>query len=148
MNVMRTCCVVVVLVLSLSSAAVGWDEAPLADLLRRAESAPMGDRPALYVDIAERQLKAADDFYNAGKIDDARAAVKDVVTYSEKAHDAAVQSGKRLKPTEIAERKMSMRLRSLKQTLNFDDQPPVQAAAERLQSLADDLLSKMFGKGK
>jgi len=145
---MRARCAAIALVLVLSSSALGWDEVPVADLLKRAESAPMGERPALYVEIAERQLKAADDLYNTGKVDDARAAIKDVVTCSEKAHDAAVQSGKRLKPTEITERKMSLRLRDLKRTLNFDDQPPVQAAADRLQSLADDLLSHMFGKGK
>jgi len=145
---MRRCLPIVAFVLAVSFSAVATDETPVADLLKRAESAPMGDRPALYIDIAERQLKAADDLYNAGKVDDARGAVKDVVSCSEKAHDAAVQSGKRLKPTEIAVRKMSAKLRDIKRTLNFDDQPPVQTATERLQSLADDLLSHMFGKGK
>ncbi len=135
-------------VLAVSCGAAALDEAPLAELHKRAESAPMGERPALYIDIVERQLKAADDLYNAGKVDDARDAVKDVVACSEKAHDAAVQSGKRLKPTEIALRKMSSKLRDIRRTLNYDDQPPVQAAAERLQSLSDDLLSHMFGKDK
>lgn len=137
-----------VVILALSCAAAGLDEDTVAALLKRAESAPMGDRPALYIDIAGKQLKAADDFYNAGKVDDAQNAVKDLVTCSEKAHDAAVESGKRLKPTEIALRKMSIKLRDIKRTLNFDDQAPVQAAAERLQSLSDDVLSHMFGKGK
>ena len=139
---------IVAFVLAVSFSAVAADETPVADLLKRAEAAPMGERPALYIDIAERQLRAADDLYNAGKVDDARGAVKDVVSCSEKAHDAAVQSGKRLKPTEIAVRKMSAKLRDIKRTLNFDDQPPLQAATERLQNLADDLLSHMFGKGK
>ena len=139
---------IVAFVLAVSFSAVAAEETPVPDLLKRAEAAPMGERPALYIDIAERQLRAADDLYNAGKVDDARGAVKDVVSCSEKAHDAAVQSGKRLKPTEIAVRKMSAKLRDIKRTLNFDDQPPLQAATERLQNLADDLLSHMFGKGK
>jgi len=145
---MRRCLPIVAFVLAVSCSTFSADETPVAELLKRAESAPMGERPALYIDIAERQLKAADDLYNSGKVDDARSAVKNVVNCSEKAHDAAVQSGKRLKPTEIAVRRMSAKLRDIKRTLNFDDQPPVQAATERLQNLADDLLSHMFGKGK
>jgi hypothetical protein len=59
-----------------------------------------------------------------------------------------VESGKRLKPTELASRKMSHRLRDLHRTLNFEDQAPVQAAADRLEYLAQDLLTHMFGKSK
>ena len=83
----------------------------------------------------------------AGKVDEARSALKDVVTYSEKAHDAAIQSGKRVKNTEIDFRKMAVKLRDIKRTVNFDDQEPLQAAAERLESLRTDLLTHMF-KGK
>jgi polyhydroxyalkanoate synthesis regulator phasin len=145
---MRHCFPIVAITLAVAFGAAGLDETSLADLHKRADSAPMGDRPALYIEIAERQLKAADELYNAGKVDDARDDVNDLVASSEKAHDAAVQSGKRLKPTEIALRKMSIKLRDIKRTLNFEDQAPVQTAAERLQSLSDDLLSHMFGKGK
>jgi len=102
----------------------------------------------LCVEIAERQLKSADELYTAGKVDDARTALQDVVTYSEKAHDAAIQSGKKVKNTEIAFRKMAAKLRDIKRSVNFDDQAPVQAAADRLESLRTDLLSHMFGKGK
>src|SRR5579863_2915025 len=120
----------------------------LQDLIARADAAKVDDRPALYVEIAERQLKSADDSFTSGKVENAQAAVKDVVTYSEKAHDAAIQSGKKLKNTEIDFRKMAAKLRDIKRSLNFDDQPPVQAAADRLESLRTDLLSHMFGKGK
>jgi len=136
---------VVVAAVAVSPAA---KEQSLPELIARADAAAVKDQPALYIDIAERQLKAADELYNQGKVEEARAAVGDVVTYSEKAHDAAVQSGKRLKPTEIASRKMSHRLHDLKHTLNFEDQAPVEAAADRLESLAQDLLNHMFGKGK
>jgi polyhydroxyalkanoate synthesis regulator phasin len=128
--------------------SIAAKEQSLQELIAHANSAAAKDQPALYINIAERQLKAADELYNQGKVEEARAAVADVVTYSEKAHDAAVQSGKRLKPTEMASRRMSHRLRDLKRTLNFEDQAPVQAAADRLESLAQDLLTHMFGKGK
>jgi hypothetical protein len=120
----------------------------LQEMIARADSARIEDRPGLYVEIAERQLKSADELYTGGKVDDAQSAVKDVVTYSGKAHDAAIQSGKRLKNTEIDFRKMAAKLRDIKRSLNFDDQAPVQAAADRLESLRTDLLSHMFSKGK
>jgi len=116
--------------------------------MARAEAAKVEDRPALFVEIAWRQLKSADQLYTAGKVEEAQAALKDVVSCSETAHDAAIQSGKRLKNTEIEFRKMAAKLRDIKRSLNFDDQAPVQAAADRLESLRTDLLSHMFGKGK
>ncbi len=134
--------------LASSLAAFASKPETLQDLIARAESARVDDRPGLYIEIAERQLKSADEFYTAGKVDYARTAVNDVVTYSEKAHDAATQSGKKLKNVEIAFRKMAGRLRDIKRGLNFEDQPPVQAAADRLENLRTDLLSRMFGKGK
>lgn len=145
---MRSGLWVVTIVLAAVSVSFGAKEQSLQDLITRANSAPVKDQPALYINIAERQLKSADELYDQGKTEEARAAVADVVTYSQKAHDAAVQSGKRLKPTEMASRKMSHRLQDLKRTLNFEDQAPVQAAADRLENLAQDLLAHMFGKGK
>jgi hypothetical protein len=120
----------------------------LQELIAREEAARVEDRPALCTEIAERQLKSADELYTAGKVEEAQAALKDVVSYSEKAHDAAIQSGKKLKNTEIDFRRMAAKLRDIKRSLNFDDQPPVQSAADRLESLRTDLLSHMFGKGK
>src|SRR5580698_5652098 len=113
------------------------------DLAARAE-----DRPGLYIEIAERQLKAVTELFGAGKDEDALAAVKDVVSYSEKAHDAAIAARNKLKNTEIALRKMAAKLRDIKRTLTFEDQAPVQAASDRLEALRTDLLAKMFGKGK
>jgi len=119
----------------------------LQDLMARCDSAKVEDRPARCVEIAERQLKSADELYTAGKVDEARSALKDVVTYSEKAHDAAIQSGKRVKNTEIEFRKMAAKLRDIKRTVNFDDQEPIQATADRLEALRTELLTHMF-KGK
>jgi len=145
---MRSFFIAVSIALAMAAASGAAKEQSLQDLIARANAAPIKDQPSLYSDIAERQFKSAEDLYNQGKNDDARAAIADVVTYSQKAHDAAVQSGKRLKATEMASRKMSHRLQDLKLTLNYDDQAPVQDAADRLQSMAEDLLTHMFGKGK
>jgi polyhydroxyalkanoate synthesis regulator phasin len=145
---MRACLFTIGMIVVLTAIGLAAKEQSLQELIERADAAPLKDQPSLYMEIAERQLKSADEFYNAGKVDEARTAVADIVSYAEKAHDAAIQSGKRLKGTEIASRKMAHRLRDLKRTLNFEDQAPVQAAADRLESLAQDLLKQMFGKGK
>jgi hypothetical protein len=145
---MRSFWLIASIILTAVSGCVAAKEQTLQELIARATAAPVKDQPSLYIDIAERQLKSADQMYSEGKVDDARAAIADVVTYSQKAHDAAIQSGKKLKPTEMASRKMSHRLRDIKRTLNFDDQAPVQAAADRLETMAQDLLGHMFGKEK
>ena len=144
----RRLCWLIIAGYILLGTALAAKEQSLEELIGRAKAAPLKDQPSLYIEIAERELKVADELYTAGKVDEARATVAGVVAYSEKAHDAAIQSGKRLKPTEMASRKMSHRLRDIKRTLNFEDQPPVQTAADRLESLAQDLLNHMFGKEK
>ena len=135
----------VVLLLAIAALA---SESTLQEMIAHAEAARLQDQPDLYVEIADKQLRSADELYKDGKVDEAAAAVKNVVTYSQKAHDTAIQSGRRLKNTEIALRKMSSRLRDIKRTLNFEDQPPVAAAAERLQNLSAGLLAHMFGNKK
>jgi len=122
------------------------NEESVAQLISRADSAPPGDRPALYVRIARQQAEAADKFYLSGDPEAGNAALKDVVTYSEKASDAAARTGKKLKDTEIALRKMAEKFRDVKHHLPFDDQAPVQDAIDRLEKMRTDLLSVMFGK--
>ena len=136
---------VIVLVMVLNCVAA---KETVQQLAARADAARPEDRPGLYIEIAEHQLKAVAEFFGAGKDDDAVAAVKDVVMYSVKAHDAAVVSRNKLKNTEIALRKMAAKLRDIKRTLSFEDQAPVQAASDHLEALRTDLLAKMFGRGK
>ncbi len=139
------------IVLTLVTVAAGAGASsvePLSALMARAEAARMDARPPLYAAIAERQLLAADELYNTGKVDEARAALSDVVTYSDKAHDAASHSGKQLKRTEIQLRKMAVKLRDIKRSVSFEEQAAVQDAADHLERLRSDLLTRMFGKGE
>jgi hypothetical protein len=139
---------ILAIVFTLAATSLSAKEPSLEELIARANSAPPKDQPGLYVEIAERQLKSSDELYVAGKVEDAKKCVTDVVTYSGKAHDAAIQSGKKLKSVEMAVRRMSHKLNDVKRTLNFEDQPPVGEAADQLEKLADDLLTHMFGKTK
>jgi hypothetical protein len=134
-----------IMLVSSLAAFAGGDEA-LEGLVKRAEAASIGQQPALYAEIAERQLRTADQLYNNGQVDAARAAVNDVVTYSDRASDAASHARSKIKNTEIAIRKMAAKLRDIKRGLAFEDQPPVQAAADHLEGLRSSLLSRMFAK--
>ena len=134
------------LVLALASA--GWaakDEA-VEQLKARVESARPEDRPELCIRIAQQQLRNADKLYTDGEVEQARAAVDDIVTYSEKARDASLQTKKRLKNVEIDVRKMADKLRDIKRTLAFEDEPPVEQAVRRLEDVRTTLLQAMFAK--
>jgi hypothetical protein len=120
----------------------------LQQLVARAASARIEDQPALYTDAAQHALKDADQWYTSGNVDDAHTAVKDLLDYSDKASDASARSGKKLKDTEIAMRKMAAKLRDMKRAVSFEEQGPLQAAADHLESLRTELLAHMFGKGK
>jgi hypothetical protein len=133
------------LTLTLVVCVAAKDES-LPDLKARFEKARNEDRPDLAVKIAQLELREADKFYIDGKVEEARAAVADIVTYSEKAGDAASQSRKHLKNVEIDVRKMAERLRDIKRTLAFEDQPPVELAAHRLEDVRTRLLQEMFAK--
>ncbi len=138
--------VVVALALALAFPCAAAKEETVDELKARVESARPEDRADLCIRIAQRQLQNADKLYIDGKVDQARAAVDDIVSYSEKARDAATQGKKRLKNVEINVRKMAEKLRDIKRTLAFDDQPPVEAAIHRLEDVRTTLLKEMFAK--
>ena len=117
-------------------------------LKSRLQSASPEERPQLCVRIAQLRLRDADKLYDDGHVNEARAAVDDIVTYSEKARDAAIQSKKHLKNVEIAARKMSEKLGDIKRTLAFEDQPPLEQAIRRLEEIRTDLLNAMFSDKK
>jgi hypothetical protein len=132
---------------ALTLCAAAKDES-VDQLKSRVESARPEDRPGLCMQIAHQQLGNADKLYKEGKVEQARAAVDDIVTYSEKARDYASQTRKHLKNVEIGVRKISERLHDIKRTLAFDDQPPLDQAIKRLEDIRTALLKEMFAKEK
>ena len=113
---------------------------------RRIRSA--GRSPGLYLEIARRKAEAADKLYDAGNAEAGKAALQDVVTYSKKATDSSIETGKKLKNIEITLRKMAEKFRDVKRTVAFDDQAPIQQTVDELEKMRTDLLSAMFGKKK
>jgi hypothetical protein len=138
---------VFLIVFTLVVYGAGKDET-VDELKARFESARPEDRPSLGIRIAQHQLRNADNLYRNGNIDQANAAVDDIVTYSEKARDAATLTKKHLKNIEIDARKMAEKLRDIKRTLAFEDQPPVERAIRRLEDVRTALLKEMFAKEK
>ena len=130
---------------SLVVCAAAKDET-VDELKAHFESARPEDRPELAIRIAKHQLRNADKLYGDGSAEQARGAVDDIVTYSEKARDAAMQTRKRLKNVEIDVRRMAEKLRDIKRTLVFEDQPPVEQAIRRLEDVRTTLLKEMFAK--
>ncbi len=146
MTAMRHWGVLLAIILAGSLAALASQHEQLDKLIARAEAARLEERPRLYAEIAELQVQTADKLYTAGDVETARRAVSDVVMYSDKARDASTRTGKRLKQTEIAVRKMAAKLRDIQHSLAFEDQAPVQSAVDDLEKMRTDLLAHMFGK--
>jgi len=134
------------LALSASLLLAARNDESVEELNKRVEAARLEDRPPLYIQIARKRLADADTLYSSGDSEAARAAVADVAEYSDKASDAANRSGKKLKDTEIAMRKMAEKLRDLKRNVSFEDQAPIQKTVDRLEKMRDELLARMFGK--
>jgi hypothetical protein len=128
------------------ASALSAKEDSLEELKARFDKAHKDDRVELGIKIAQRQLQNADNLYRDGNVGAARAAVDDVVNFSQQASDAAVQTKKRLKNTEIDVRRMAEKFRDIKRTLAFEDQAAVDTAIRQLEDLRTALLSAMFAK--
>ncbi|MFZ0769978.1 MAG: hypothetical protein WCA49_20300 [Candidatus Sulfotelmatobacter sp.] len=133
--------------LALPFAQAAARELTVEELKQRVASASIRERPSLCIQISERQLDAADRFYIAGDADKAQAALVDVAAFSELARDYAIQSHKHEKQSEIAIRKMTRKLASLKHTVAHEDQKQIQDTIDRLERIRDDLLAAMFPNG-
>ena len=144
---MRRVALIASLLLACALLASAKDKSVL-ELAHEAEAAPIKEQPKLYIEIARSQLELADKAYSAGNSESAKVAVNDVVEYSGKATDASIQSGSKLKDTEIRIRKIAAKLRDIKRNLNVEDQPQVQNAINQLEDMRSKLLGKMFEKKK
>ncbi len=77
-------------------------------------------------------------------MDAAQAALTDVVEYGVRAAKEATNTGKRMKQTEIALRKISDRLDAIAKSVDVDTRPPVKDAIQKLEAARNDLLFRMF----
>jgi len=132
--------------LAVARPAAAVKDENLDQLIARADSARPEDRPALYLEIARRKAEAADKLYISGNAEAGKASLQDVLTFSRKATNSSIQTGKKLKNVEIGLRKMAEKFRDVKRTVVFEDQAPIQQTVDELEQMRTDLLSAMFGK--
>jgi hypothetical protein len=123
----------------------GRQQETLPQLMARADAASAGEQADLCMEVSEREVKLVVEGYKANKSDEVRDSLQQIVKYADKGHSAAIQSGKRLKHTEIKLRQVALHLRDLKFNVDVDDQPLVQAAADQVEDFRTEILKKMFG---
>jgi len=144
---LRISTVSLLVIVLVSWAAQARTEPTVEELKARVSSANIGDKAKLCVEIAERQLAAADQEYTADDIEKAQNNLSDVVSYSELARDYSIQSRKHQKQTEIAIRAMTRKLNDLLHVVGREEQDPLKDAISHLERVRDDLLAAMFPKG-
>jgi hypothetical protein len=120
-------------------------EDTLPQLMAKADASSSGQQADLCMEVAEREVKLVIAAYKENKTDDARESLQQIVKYADKGHSAAIQSGKRLKHTEIKLRQVALHLRDLKFNVDVDDQPLVQATVDKLEDYRTEILKNMFG---
>ncbi len=135
-----------VLLLLASALAATARQETVEELKAKLSSAKPADQPKLCLEIARRQLDAVQQAYQATQNEQAQKLLQEVVQYAQQAGDAARQSRKHIKKTEIEVRKMSRRLQDLKPTLDVDSRQPVQEAIDRLEHVRTQLLMQMFSE--
>jgi succinate dehydrogenase/fumarate reductase flavoprotein subunit len=138
---------VALVLLVLTGLSSGKKEETLEQLIARADASRPEQQPDLYVEIAERQMKALTESSKGERWEEFRPELQQVVKYCDRAHASAIQSQKKIKRTEIKLRQISQRLRDLKLNVNVDDQPSVQSAVDKLEHFRAELFKAMFGLG-
>jgi hypothetical protein len=136
---------ILILILSAGPFCVARQEETLPQLMAKADAASAGQQADLCMEVAEREAKVAMEAFKGNKIDEGRDSLQQIVKYADKGHSAAMQSGKRLKHTEIKLRQIALRLRDLKSNLEVDDQPLAQATVDKLEDFRTEILKRMFG---
>jgi hypothetical protein len=138
---------ILLLVLFVGTVASARTEPTVEELKARVSSASVGDKAKICLEIAEKQLNAADKLYTADDMEKAQASLTDVVAFSELARDYSIQSHKHQKQTEIAIRSMTRKLNDLAHVVSREEQGPLKDAIQHLERVRDDLLAAMFPKG-
>jgi hypothetical protein len=114
-------------------------------LKARADAAQGSERVSLSLEYAHQQLELANRLYTDGDVEKAEAAMSEVLTYSQRATQAATSANKKLKQTEIDLRKLEHRTHDIAQSLNIDDRPPLEKIVQEMEQMRASLLAKMFG---
>ena len=134
-------------VMMASPSSLAADEETIQELIAKAQSQP-DQQAELYAKVARKEVELANDHFNEGDAAKAQAAVRDAVSYAQKALVSAKQTKKRLKQADITLRKTSRRLADVARSLAFEDRPPVNQAVDEIEAIREQILDLMFGGKK
>jgi hypothetical protein len=141
---MRYCFLLTMLVVTGSLFA--GQKPSMEELERKIESAHGGKKAELLLQLTHEQLVQVDSLYHDGNNDKAFALLKDAGSNADQATAVSLDSGKRLKDTEIELRKLSERLQAMRQEANFEDRKPFDVCIQSLEQDRSKLLDRMFKK--
>ena len=128
----------------LAATAIAADETA-AELKARADAAHGAHQARLCLEYARLQLEDSNQLFNDGNVDKGQREIQEAVEYARKAADAASESGKDLKQTEIALRKLAERMHDIGESLAFEDRQPVRDAVNQIQDIRSGLMVRMWG---
>ncbi len=110
----------------------------------RAQAAGPKDCTKDCLDAARKLVELSNEYFTAGNVQEAHAAMDNAGRFAVKAGQASVDTKKRRKDTEIGLRKLQKRISDIEQTLDVDDRPSVHQIAVNISKTRSDILMSMF----
>ncbi|SRR5579883_487270 len=135
-----------VLVLALTSALFASQKTPLEELQHKIETSHGGKQANFLMQLAHLQAQTADQLYQNGDSENGLANLQSSTASANEATSVALDSGKRLKDTEIELRKLSDRMQTIRQNANFEDRRPIDQLIQNIEQDRNKLLDRMFKK--
>jgi len=132
--------------LLLTSALHAGQKLSVEELQRKIESAHGAKKAELLLQLSHGQVEQVDNLYHDGNADKAFDLLKEVGSNADQATSISLESGKRLKDTEIELRKLSERLQAIRQEASFEDRKPFDVSIQNLEQNRSKLLDRMFNK--
>ncbi len=141
---------IIVVCLALAFAAAALGEQPLEQKIEKlkaeATQAHDGHQADLHMEVARREVELASKRYEGGQAEQGRALMEEATSYAEKATAWAVESGKKLKQTEIKLRKLGEEMQAVKRSTEFENREPLDKMLQRIEHARTELLNRMFKK--
>jgi flagellin-specific chaperone FliS len=135
----------IVLAIVLGLSVVAAAQQTMDELRARLARSTGGDVAKYAVEIAQRDVEQADVEFTAGNNEKAHALIAEAAKLVEQAGNAALQSNKRVKDTEISVRKLERRLEEIHRTVAFEDQDQIEESTKSIGRIRNLLLDRMFG---
>lgn len=123
------------------------DKTP-AELKASADAAKPSDCPKACMAYAKAAVELSNTAFEEGRVDEGHRLMVEAADYAKRAAVTSNDTRKHQKRTEIDLRKLSNRMRDIKNTLNFDDRAPIEKLMDSIELARDEVLLGMFGHPK